>query len=347
MKLHLLQRLACKLGVPIKILNILAQECYGYAIPNAEGKYPDWWYEQQNVPTTFRDCEVPKEVLKNVGKKRNRGTKSPKVYVRVRHGKVVEVVSNSALQSEPNLPRYTGDRGIEYPETVFTRERFKMRTGDDDEEGVKEEEIVRRVVEMRKNDGGPRMTRSTSVPTFPPSSRGSDIMSLLRDDRMPPTRRLTVVPEMGDPGSLFHDTATTGHPFYQPHRSVTAPNSRFNTFPNSRSVPPRVFPGPSLPSNPRPVRHERSQTSITDDTILRYYSLPASNGDVTTRSSYRQRQERNFKPMNEVEEDAFTEWGGYDGGNDDEDWEDEEEFGRKEDYRRIAAEGLREYRREY
>src|SRR5436190_20057759 len=103
MKLHPLQRLAFKLGVPIKILNIFAQEFYGYAVPNADGKYPDWWYEQQGVPTTFRDCEVPEEVLKREGKRIDGRSMSPKVYVRVRHGKVVEVVANSSFESEPNI----------------------------------------------------------------------------------------------------------------------------------------------------------------------------------------------------------------------------------------------------
>ena len=130
MKLHPFQRLAFKLGVPIKILNVFAQEFYGYAIPNAEGKYPDWWYEQQGVPTTFRDCEVPEEVLKKDGSRRNRGSASPKVYVRVKHGKVVEVVANSALESEPNLAKYRSDPGIGYPYTVFTQERYGIRQGD-------------------------------------------------------------------------------------------------------------------------------------------------------------------------------------------------------------------------
>jgi hypothetical protein len=350
MKLHPLQRLACKLGIPIKVLNIFAQEYYGYAIPNAEGKYPDWWYEEQGVPTTFRDCEVPKEVLKKQGKNRNGGTMSPKVYVRVRHGKVVEVVSNSALQSEPNLPRYTGDRGIGYPQTVFTRERYEMRTGDGGADDVETDEIVTRVVEMRRDDGEPRMTRSMSVPAFPPSTRSSDIMSFIQEERMPSTARRTAAPRMVNPGSL-HDIRTSGQTFSQPYRSATAPNPRSSTSPNSRSAPPLHMPsGPSLPSNPRPVRHHRrTSTSVTDDTLLEYYYSPAANCNTSLCGSYSKPQRRDFTPMDEVEEDIFTESSGYRSGNgdDDEGWVDEEDFRRKEDYRRTAAERLREYRREY
>lgn len=350
MKLHPLQRWAYKLGVPIKVLNIFAQEYYGYAIPNADGKYPDWWYEQQGVPTTFRDCEVPEEVLKKDGKRRNRGTMSPKVYVRVRHGKIVEVVANSALQSEPNLSQYRGDSRIGYPQTVFTRERYEMRAGEGGVDDIETDEIVTRVVEMRRNDHEPRMTRSTSVPVFPPSTRSSDIMSFIREERMPRTTRPNVVPRTVNPEPLLHDANTAGQGFSQPHRSATVPTPRSNIFTSGRSVQPLRMPsGPSLPSNPRPSRHERTQTSVTDDTVLGYYYSPATNGSTTPRGSYRQPQERNFTPMEGVEEDAFTEWSEYASGNDDDEegWEDEEEFGTKAEHRRAAAQGLREYRQEY
>src|SRR5208282_4355044 len=167
----------------IKVLNVFAREFYGYAIPDGEGKYPDWWYEQQGVPTTFRDCEVPEEVLKKDGNRRNRGSMSPKVYVRVKHGKVIEVVANSALESEPNLARYRSDPGIGYPQTVFTRERYEVRQGDDGEDDVETDDMITRVVEMR-SDGGPMLNRHTSVPIFPPSTKSSDIMSLIREERM-------------------------------------------------------------------------------------------------------------------------------------------------------------------
>ncbi|HMD13883.1 MAG TPA: hypothetical protein VKI62_04610, partial [Bacteroidota bacterium] len=62
----------------------------------------------------------------------------------------------------------------------------------------------------------------------------------------------------------------------------------------------------------------------------------------------RQQRETHYTPMDGVEEDVLTEWSeNAIANNDEEGWEDEEEFGRKSDYRRQAAEGLREYRREY
>jgi hypothetical protein len=345
MKLHPLQRFAFKLGVSIKVLNVLAHEFYGYAIPNAEGKYPDWWYEQQGVPKTFRDCEVPEEVLKKDGRRRNRGSMSPKVYVRVNHGKVIEVVANSALESEPNMVRYTGDPGIGYPQTVFIREGYEIRQGDGGEDDVETDEIIARVFEMRR-DGGPMLNRSMSAPIFPPSTRGSDIMSLIREERTSTTRRPTA--GKVNPGSL-HDTTTAGMTFSQPHRSVTMPTHRASALSgNRRPVPPLRRPsGPGLPSNPRPVRHERMQTSVTDDTVLGYYYNPSVDNNQTPRSPYGQHQERQFRAMEGVEEDALSEWSGYENVNDDDEaWEDVDELERKADYRRSAAEKLREYRRE-
>ena len=347
MKLHPVQRLAFKLGVPIKILNVFAQEFYGYAIPNAEGKYPDWWYEQQGVPTTFRDCEVPEEVLKKDVNRRNRGSMSPKVYVRVKHGKVVEVVANSALESEPNLAQYKGDPGIGYPQTVFTRERYQVRQRDGSEDDVETDELISRVVEMRRSDGGPMLNRSTSVPIFTPGTRSSDIMSLIREERTPPTRRPTLVAGMVNPGSLLDGTTTAGAAFSQPHRSATMPTPRATAIPgHHRPVPP--FHRPSvlgLPNNPRPVRHDRTQTSVTDDTVLGYYYNAGADNNPTPGSPYRQPQERQFRPMEGVEEDAITEWSGYESVKDDEEaWEDVDEFGSRADYRRTAAEMLRDYR---
>src|ERR1700719_3149478 len=176
MKFNIIQRWAYKLGAPRSLLNVFAQECYGYAIPDADGRYPDWWYEEQGVPGTFRDCEVPEEVLKREQRRSNRASRSPKVWVRVRHGKVVEVVANEALSSEPNFSRHNTNRQDAYhqdgpPETVFTRERIDVRHGEDDDE------IVTRVTEMRRGDRTPVLNRSSSVPVFSSSSRDDDIMS--------------------------------------------------------------------------------------------------------------------------------------------------------------------------
>lgn len=174
-------------------------------------------------------------------------------------------------------------------------------------------------------------------------------MSFIREERMPSTSRRTAAPGMVNPGPL-HDIRTAGQTFSQPYRSATAPNPRSNTFHNGRSAPPLRMPsGPSLPSNPRPVRHERSPSSVTDDTLLGYYYSPAANCNTSRCGSYMKPQTRGFTPMDEVEEDTFTEWSGYRSANDDDDegWVDEEDFRRKENYRRTAAERLREYRGEY
>jgi hypothetical protein len=120
MKLNPLQRWAIKIGIPLSVLNGFAQEYYGYAIPDADGKYPDWWYREQGIPPTVRDCEVPKEVVKHEGDRRNPSTRTPKTYVKVRHGKVVEVVSNeAAIQSVPHFssPR---EHVAQYPQTSYT-----------------------------------------------------------------------------------------------------------------------------------------------------------------------------------------------------------------------------------
>lgn len=85
---------------------------------------------------------------------------------------------------------------------------------------------------------------------------------------------------------------------------------------------------------------------MTDDTVLGYYYSPAA-GDNSTPHSYGRPEERHFRPMEGVEEDAASEWSGYESvSDDDEAWEDADEFGMKADCRRTAAERLREYRRE-
>lgn len=350
MKLNVIQRWAYKLGAPRALLNVFAHEYYGYAIPDADGRYPDWWYEEQGVPTTFRDCEVPEEVVKREQKKTGRGTRSPKVWVRVTHGKVVEVVANESLSSEPTFSRYNLNRDDGYnhrghPQGVLTRERYEVRRGDDDDE------IVTRVTEMRRDDRVPVLNRSTSVPVFSSSSRDDDIMSFIREQAVPVGNRPAMAPGMVNPGPLFHDSTitspTTATSFAHPHRSATLPNARSNAYANHRTPPPRrPMAGPTLPSNPRPVRHERTPTQVTNDSILGYYSSPIADGQASPRRTYRPQQARQYTPMDGVDEESMSMWSGYLEENDDGSWVDEEVIEREEEFRQAAAERLRDYRRE-
>jgi len=352
MKLNIIQRWAYKLGAPRALLNVFAQEYYGYAIPDAEGKYPDWWYEEQGVPTTFRDYEVPEEVVKREQpkKKGDRRSRSPKVWVRVRHGKVVEVVANESLSSEPNFSRYNlnGEGGYPqdgHPQTVFTRERYEVRRGEDDDE------IVTRVTEMRRGDHVPGLNRSTSVPVFSSSAREDDIMSFIREQAVPVGNHPVMAPGIVNPGPLFHDETTlptNAPPHVHPHRSTTLPNARSSAYAvhHRAQQRPRRTAGPTLPTNPRPIRHERMPTQITDDSILGYYSSPIADGQVSPRRTYRAQQTREYTPMDGVDEEAMSMWSGYLEENDDGSWVDEEVLERQQEFRRAAAERLREYRRE-
>jgi hypothetical protein len=348
MKLHLLQRWAYKLGVPLKVLNVFAQEYYGYAIPNADGKYPDWWYEEQGVPNSFRDCEVPKEVLEREHKGRDRGSASPKVYVRVKHGRVVEVVANSTLQSEPDLSRYRRSQAAEHPQTLYTRERYEVHRGNAGIENGHTDEIVTRFVETTRNDiHEPDLTRSTSVPVFPAGTREDDIMSFIREDAMPRSRRPTTVPGMVDPGALLHNTTSAYPGFTHPQRSATAPTPHPNPAVYHHPVPsPRIPSGSGLPNSPRPVRHQRTHTNATDDSVLRYYYSSTANAQAPTSVPHRQQRGRQFTPMQGVQEDEMTEWSGY-AEDDYQEWEEEGDDKRRADMRQAAAEKLREYRREH
>jgi hypothetical protein len=390
MKLHPVQKWLYKFGVPLSTLNELAQENWGYPIPDQDGKFPDWWYAEQGLPNTIRDCEVPPEILKKGQKQRHRVTMSPKVFVRVRHGRVIEIVQNGAgVQTAPDLRGQTLRA-----ENVHTHAYGQTGCGCQRASGVNgvdTDDIVNRVLSAI-GTGGPGLFRSTSVPVFPaaaPSDRDEDIMSFIHEERMPPSRRPTITEGMVNPGSLMHDASTVGQTFVHPHRSATAPVQR--------SVPPvRTTVGPSLPNSPRPVRsqpvqHQRNDTTYTNDTILRYYTNDADAGmhsesrdprasynlpprirdsrismdsraesrgsgmtffscapsDAHRRgdSNFRSRLDRDYRPLDGVEEDVISVWSGYDDG--DENWEDEElEFGRSEEFHRNAAERLTAYRHE-
>jgi len=344
MKLHLVQRWAYKLGIPRSILNGFAQEYYGHAIPNAEGKYPDWWYVEQGVPATFRDCEVPKEVLKKEGKKKNRRTLSPKVYVRVAHGRIVEIVSNGpALQSAPDLHQQPSNYQTGRPQAVITRERYEIHRADS-RAGADTPEIVTHHVQMRStNSGTQTLHRITSMPSIPraTSPNEDDVMSFIRSEVLNPDTRHPMMPGMVDPEALFDDTTSVRSPFVHTQRYATAPMPQTYRDPMGDSTPPlRSSPAQKIPANPRPGRHQRLHTKITEDNVLGNHNTSAAgNPPPTVPYSRRGRQ---FTRMDSVREDEMSEWSGY---ADTDAWE-EEEMERRRAYGRAATDRLREYRNE-
>lgn len=351
MKLNSLQRLAIKLGVPRSVLNGFAQEYYGYAIPDADGKYPDWWYKEQNIPPTVRDCEVPKEVLKHEKGSKYGPSAAPKTYVRVRHGKIVEIVGNeAATQSVPHFPSHRRDPVGQYPQTSYPRRRHEvLHTDAQGDFPVETDEIIYRVTDTRRFDGPPRLSRTISTPVFPVSMTDQDdIMSLIREDGLPRTRQPTVVGDVLDTPSAVYNAPFPGTAFPNPHRSSTVPNPRPNAYSPQQSSQSRQTPrrGPSLPTSPRPTVHRRTETTATDNTIFGYYSSPAANSPASAQTSYPQGgRRRSYRPLEEVEEDEMSEWSGYASETGD-GWEDAEEepFGRTQAFRQAAAENLRNYR---
>ena len=270
MKLNFLQRWAYKLGVPISVLNIFAREYYGYAVPNADGKYPDWWYERQSVPNTFRDCEVPKEILKREMKKKKRQTTSPWTYVRVEHGKIVEIVAHQQFQTIPAVPQYRTTPGYVYPQpqTIFTHENYEIRNASDD---VETDEIVRRVIEMR-HDYNQALHRSASLPVRPLSNEDSDICSFVDSRTMPSSRRLTMIAGMVDHGPLLNATSVPEHRLGNP-TTLSGPSSK--EFSTQRSVPLVDTASRSLlPRNTRSIQHQPSEALYDDVSILDYYFSP-------------------------------------------------------------------------
>lgn len=352
MKLNLLQRLAVKAGVPISLLNEFAHEYYGYPIPNEEGKYPEWWYREQRVPITYRDAEVPKEIIKK-SKHRNRYTSTPKVYVKVQEGKVVQILGKEAVQTVPN---YGSRAAVEQQQQRYA-EMYQVRReyGEGGLRGVEREEIVHRVVQGRENDARtsqPRLSRATSVPNRSRVRDEDDIMSFIHDDATyqaspaPQHTSTTIAGGAVNPGALLYDEPPTSPPFQHLHRSTTVPTPRHGTFPHhDRVFAPQMLPrGPALPSTPRPLAHQRTQTLATDNLIpgYSYYSTTADSHGSPRRSGRRDE----YRPMEHVheeplDEDDMSEWSGYD----DDEWE-EEQVGRTADFRRAAEERLRQYRRE-
>jgi hypothetical protein len=353
MKLNPLQRWAIKIGIPRSILNGFAQEYYGYAIPDADGKYPDWWYREQGIPPTVRDCEVPKEVIKHEGDRNSRSTMAPKTYVRVRHGKVVEIVSNeAAIQSVPHFSSSPREFGAQYPQTSYTQQRREvLHTNGLGDFPVETDEIIYRVTQARRTDDIPRLSRATSTPAFSaPATDNDDIMSLIRDETIPRNRRPSMNARTMDPNTQYLNIQSSSAPFTYPQRSATVPNPRPNAIPSQHSTQSHLQTptrGPSLPSSPRPTIHQRTETTGTENTIFGYYSSPAANTTTRAQNPYRPRDaRRSHKPMEDVEEDEMSEWSGY-ATESEGAWEDEEEpIGRTEAFRQAAAERLRGYRRE-
>jgi hypothetical protein len=330
MKLNLIQRWAVKLGIPISLLNEFAHEYYGYPIPNAEGKYPEWWYREQRVPITFRDVEVPKEIVKK-SKGRNRFTSTPKVYVKVKEGKVVEILGKEPIQTVP-------DFGSQSEQQRY-HDIYRYWRGDEGFQGQEHDEIVHRGVEVRKEDlrTEQRLSRTTSVPHFSRTRKDDDIMSLIHDNEDTISQQgRTTVGAIVNPGPLLYDEEPSSPPFIRVHRSTTTPARRHKNFSPSPPLPAKSpSRGPALPRTPRPVAHQRTPTVATDNIIpgYSYYSTAAN------RTSLRHRREEIVRPMEHPEEDDMSDWSGYDEGE----WE---EFGRTSEFRKAAAERLRQYRHE-
>lgn len=331
MKLNLIQRWAVKLGIPVSLLNEFAHEYYGYPIPNAEGKYPEWWYREQRVPTTFRDVEVPKEIVKK-NKGRNRFTSTPKVYVKVKEGKVVEILGKEPIQTVP-------DFGSQSEQQKY-HDIYHYWRGDERFQGMERDETVQRGVEVRRDDlrAEPRLSRATSVPHFSRTRKNDDIMSLIHDNEESPSQQgRTTVGAIVNPGPLLYDEEPSSPSFIHIHRSTTTPALRHNNFSQSPPLPPKsTLRGPALPRTPRPVVHQRTPTVATDN-IIPGYSYYSTTAD--TQTSPRYRREETFRPMEHLQEDDMSDWSGYD----EEEWE---EFGRTSEFRKAAAERLRQYRQE-
>jgi hypothetical protein len=345
MKLNPIQRLAYKLGIPRGLLNVFAQEYYGYPIPNAEGKYPDWWYEEQGVPTNFRDVEVPREVLareKVGGGIRRSGT--PKVYVKVKHGKIVEIVANQTLESAPAISQHRREMPnpyADFPQHVVTEDMYfqphgAMPRAVDD---MAAEEYMARVPERRYNTV-PALHRSVSAPAPRPGT-ASDIMSLIHEDRMPPPRATRPVPVTAAPARPTNIPPASSQP---PPRAVP---KRASTLPTRPMAPAQYTPHVPLSNNPAPTQHHRTPTTLTDDTILRYYRH-STLSQAAPPATYRNSQQAAFTPLQRVPEDGMTVWSGYTVEEEEEDleWEDVSDVGSRSSYRRLAQEGLREYRKE-
>jgi hypothetical protein len=351
MKLNPLQRWAIKIGIPRSVLNGFAQEYYGYAIPDADGKYPDWWYKEQNIPPTVRDCEVPKEVLKHESGSKNGATLAPKTYVRVKHGKIVEIVAKeTATQSVPHFSSHHRNPVGQYPHTSYPQRRHEaLHTDEHRDFPVETDEIIYRVADTRgrRFDEVPRLSRTISTPVFPAATDNDDIMSLIREDALPRSRQPTVHRDVLDPTPPVRDTSYPGGAFPHPHRSSTVPNPRPNAYFHRQSPPttPTIRRGPSLPTSPRPTVHRRTETTATDNTIFGYYTSPAANSTAPVQTAYSQGgRRRSYRPLEEVEEDEMSEWSGY-ASETEGAWEDEEEpFGRTQAFRQAAGENLRSYR---
>ena len=287
MKLHPFQRWALKLGVPLKLLNVFAQECYGYAIPNAEGKYPDWWYEEQRVPHTFRDCEVPKEVLKRrQGKKGKCAIPSPTVYGRVKYGQVVEIIGSTGVPSAPNLPRYRAEPA-HCLRTPFTDPRFSPpREGYRNPE-IKTEELISRGTEIR----GFGLNRTMSSPLTPPT-RGTNTMSFIRNDRMPSP----IVVGMVDPGPLLHEIPPADVTFSHFRRNACTTGNRGPT-------------GPPLPNSPRPLQPQHHPARNTNHSVLQYYINTDSSDISASSQAHRQWRSRHIRSVQEdQEQEQYSEW---------------------------------------
>lgn len=348
MKLNPLQRWAYKLGVPLSLLNDFAEAYYGYAIPNADGRYPDWWYIEQGIPTSYRDIEVPKEILKkSAAKGEMRANSSPRAFVRVEQGRVVEVLSNGAgISTAPYLSTAKAQTsGVVADSNTAFRQQLEHQIGRNS--AVDTDEIVRRVLAAMKTEEAPRLTRTTSVPTMNRAHhhRQSDIMSFIYDDK----DAHCPAPNVGEQIPTSVDPSLR----YSQNRDLRAIQRTERTRSSVRhfTPPARSASGPALPTSPRPalpVMHQRNDTSLTNNSVLGYYSSPIPEYTNLPASPYHSQKTRVRTAMAPVQEDSMSEWSGYNTADETESviWEDETPIGRTAEYRRAAAERLARYRQE-
>ena len=347
MKLNPLQRWAYKLGVPLSLLNDFAEAYYGYAIPNAEGRYPDWWYIEQGIPTSYRDIEVPKEILKkSAAKGEMRPNSSPRAFVRVEQGRVVEVLSNGVgISTTPylSISKAQSSGAVTGSNTAMRQQVERQIAGNS---VVDTDEIVRRVLATMKTEEAPRLARTTSAPTMNRAHhhRQSDIMSFIYDDKDPHCP----APNVGEQIPTDVDPSLR----YSQNRDLHAIQQRKRISSSARhfTPPARSAPGPALPNSPRPalpVMHQRNDTTLTNNSVLGYYSSPIPEYTNLPASPYYSQQNRVRTAMAPVQEDSMSEWSGYNTADETESvWEDETPIGRTAEYRRAAAERLARYRQE-
>jgi hypothetical protein len=351
MKLHILQRLALKVGIPLHVLNEWAAVYYGDAIPNAEGRYPDWWYIQQGLPTTYRDFEVPKEVLKKEkSREKNLTTNGQRGYVKVEHGKVVGIVSHGsgvATAPHPSSNSNLDSNRLVHDNHRGIREEVRRYMGQTSSADM--DEVVRRVVAAMEAGSSGGRTSGTSVPaTKRYAACEDDIMSFIHDENASVYRNSRAV-EVEPHNPYLQSSSDVLGPQYAnvPHCEISDTRQTFPTTTRTRS-------GPQLPSSPRPAEStacfQNRDSIMSNNSILGYYSSPIPEYRKAPLAGYHEsQQDRNVTARTIPEENSMSEWSGYDSPEAVEsEWEDESSLlGRTAKYRQATLERLAQYRRKY